>query len=507
MKIADKIKARKKKRQFIKQCKKKIDTFHESFREIMFEANVCDNFDRTITPINIRLINNGGADGISCELKFPKGLNIDAIDKAKKSLAQNVYGKCMVYIDDIIDGPVKFSAIKKWHDIKFVPQKGLNASQLFLGYTIDLVPIIIDLSKYPHALITGGSGGGKSKLVEVIMTNLAFCNEPSELNLFYLQLSKDDNFKYELLKHCKGCVTATSCDTKLKTYTKALNMLRYIDKEMRYREGLVKTKLGRESEDINIHIYNKKFDKKLPVIQLWIDEAATLYKKDSNKDINKMIDEMKFIIEQIASAGRFVGIYLINVMQRASKEEMPREIKINSLNWVSFNQVDSGASKVAIGDETSAVGLPQRVFAVKPGGQNIKFAKTPYSSWDKNVQLLRESGRIREDVNKEIDEEYAIWDIEQPDPKAVVQKNNSSKIINKEINRLQGEILNYKSLVASLKEQIELLKSSKKEPANVISIVDEINKRIQIDDNKGESKIDFTMLPQKPTVSRRIVSK
>ena len=339
------------------------------------------------------------------------------------------------------------------------------------------------------------------------MTNLAFCNEPSELNLFYLQLSKDDNFKYELLKHCKGCVTATSCDTKLKTYTKALNMLRYIDKEMRYREGLVKTKLGRESEDINIHIYNKKFDKKLPVIQLWIDEAATLYKKDSNKDINKMIDEMKFIIEQIASAGRFVGIYLINVMQRASKEEMPREIKINSLNWVSFNQVDSGASKVAIGDETSAVGLPQRVFAVKPGGQNIKFAKTPYSLWDKNVQLLRESGRIREDVNKEIDEEYAIWDIEQPDPKAVVQKNNSSKIINKEINRLQGEILNYKSLVASLKEQIELLKSSKKEPANVISIVDEINKRIQIDDNKGESKIDFTMLPQKPTVSRRIVSK
>lgn len=339
------------------------------------------------------------------------------------------------------------------------------------------------------------------------MTNLARCNEPSELNLFYLQLSKDDNFKYELLKHCKGCITATSCDTKLKTYTKALNMLKYIDKEMRYRENLVKNKLGRESEDINIHIYNQKFDKKLPVIQLWIDEAATLYKKDSNKDINKMIDEMKFIIEQIASAGRFVGIYLINVMQRASKEEMPREIKINSLNWVSFNQVDSGASKVAIGDETSAVGLPQRVFAVKPGGQNIKFAKTPFSSWDKNVKLLRESGKIREDVNNELDDEYAIWDIEQPDPKAVVQKNNSSKIINKEINRLQSEILNYKSLVDSLKNQIELLKGSRSEPDNIISIADEINKRIKINDNKGEAKIDFAMLPQKPTVSRRIVNK
>jgi hypothetical protein len=56
-------------------------------------------------------------------------------------------------------------------------------------------------------------------------------------------------------------------------------------------------------------------------------------------------------------------------MQRASKDELPREIKINSMNWVSFNQKDAGASKVAIGDETSAVGLPQRVFAVVAGGE------------------------------------------------------------------------------------------------------------------------------------------
>lgn len=161
MKIADRIKEYKKKKQYAKQCKKKIDTFHENFREIMFEANVCDNFDRTITPVNIKLINNGGADGISCDLKFPKGLNVDAIDKAKKSLAQNVYGKCMVFIEDQFDSPVRFAAIQKWHDIKYIPVEDLNASQLFLGYTIDLSPVVIDLSKYPHMLITGGSGGGK----------------------------------------------------------------------------------------------------------------------------------------------------------------------------------------------------------------------------------------------------------------------------------------------------------------------------------------------------------
>lgn len=513
MNIKNHIKEYKDKNKYKKACKNKIDNFHRNFREIMFEESICDNFDRTITPTNIKLINNGGADGVICELKFPKGLNINYMDKAQASLAQNVYGKCMVYIEDQFDSPVTFSAIRKWHDIKYTPIKDLNASQLFLGYTIDLQPVIIDFSKYPHMLITGGSGGGKSKLVEIIMTNLAVCNEPSELNLYYLQLSKDDNFKYELLKHCKGCVTATSCSKKIETYKKALKMIKHVHKEMMDREKLVKEKLGRESEDINIHIYNKKFNKKLPVIQLWIDEAATLYKRDSDKDINKIIEEMRFITEQIASAGRFVGVYLVNVMQRASKEELPREIKINSMNWVSFNQVDGGASKVAIGDETSAVGLPQRVFVVKPGGQNIKFAKTPFSSWDKNVKELKDKDKIRKNVSKEIEDDYAVWNITEIRTEDNNKKNNTSKIVNKELNRLNAEILNYKSLVSSLKEQIENLKRPKNSNS-CLSINNIIDKNIDIlnvgyykQSENEQEKVNFLDFPQKPAVSRRVVDK
>jgi hypothetical protein len=115
----------------------------------------------------------------------------------------------MVFIENQPNEPVRFSAIKSWHDVQYDLYENLNASQLFMGYTIDLRPVIIDMSKYPHLLITGGTGGGKSKLVEIIMTNLALNCTPEELELYYLQLSKDDNFKYELLEHCKGCVTST----------------------------------------------------------------------------------------------------------------------------------------------------------------------------------------------------------------------------------------------------------------------------------------------------------
>jgi hypothetical protein len=447
-KIENKKKAKEKKlaREFKNTCMKNEKVFHDTFRRIMFECGISDNFDRTITPINIKNINGNGSDGIACELKFPEGLSIDEIDKCNTRLAQNVYGKCMVFIENQPNEPVRFSAIKSWHDVQYDLYENLNASQLFMGYTIDLRPVIIDMSKYPHLLITGGTGGGKSKLVEIIMTNLALNCTPEELELYYLQLSKDDNFKYELLEHCKGCVTSTSMDTKIETYQMALRMLKKIDEEQKRRGKLVKERLGRESEDINIHIYNKKFKEKLPVIQLWIDEAATLYKKDSNRELNQLIDQMKEITERIASAGRYVGIYLINVMQRASKDELPREIKINSMNWVSFNQKDAGASKVAIGDETSAVGLPQRVFAVVAGGENVKFAKTPFSKWDRSVKLIREKERIRVTSKAVLDEVYAAWNEEEVVVKQSkkVSSNLSTppmqtQIVDKELNKLKDD--------------------------------------------------------------------
>lgn len=147
--------------------KKKINTFHENFREIMEAHNIYAMEDNTITPFNIQLLNEGGAEGVSCDLAFPKGLSIDDLtNKTTKALSQNVFGKCMVFIEDDTGKHVSFSAIKQWHDIKYDPYlehkgKKLTASQIFCGYNIRLEPIVIDMASAPHLMITGGSGGGK----------------------------------------------------------------------------------------------------------------------------------------------------------------------------------------------------------------------------------------------------------------------------------------------------------------------------------------------------------
>lgn len=506
---------------------KKREHFHQIFRTIMFEANISDSFDRTITPINIKNLIRGGADGITCELIFPDGLSVDSIDKVNKALAQKVYGKCMVYIDDQPLKSVRFSAIKKWHDFDYEPVGGLNASQLLLGYTIDLEPVIVDLSKFPHLMITGGSGGGKGKLVEIIMTNLAYNNSAQDLELYYLQLSKDDNWKYELLTHCKGCVTATSLPDKKKNTEMAHRMIKHVYDIMVQRGLTVKTKLGRESEDMNIHVYNKKFKDKLPVIQLWIDEAASTYKKDSNKDINKLLESMAYMISQISSAGRYVGVYLINVMQRASKDELPREIKINSMNWVSFNQVDGGASKVAIGDETSAVGLPQRVFVVKAGGDNIRFAKTPFSSWDSNVDILRSKERVREtsgfELEDELTEVYAEWnEVDSNGTSQVAPNNSHNKLVSKELKVLQtqldsalGEIQVLKFDVNNKDEVIKELMNKldcKKPTEDAIKQIAELEykgaeEQIQKIQEITNCTSQYIQLPINPGLTKKIVKK
>lgn len=453
-----------------KKVNKRLNIFHENFRKIMEEKNIYAMLDRTITPRDMVFLNKGKAEGVTCNLAFPHGLSVKDLDKAMDALSENVLGKCMVFIEDEDGINIRFSAIKKWHDIKYEPYlehkgKPITASQMFCGYNINLEPIVIDLASNPHLMITGGSGGGKSKLVEIIISNLALANSPDDLELYFLQVAKDDQFKFELLDHCKGCVTAGSGKNKKETLSITLDLLRHIDNELTKRGNLIKNKLGRKSEDINIHVFNEKFpNEKLPVINLWVDEAASLYKVPADKEMSKMVKEAQQILERVASTGRYIGVYLINVLQRASKDELPREIKINTLNWISFKQVDAGASKVAIGDEKSALGLPQRVFCYKAGTDYVSFGKTPFTRWDTNVLKLEKQNKIREDNEAVYEKIYSAWkspsnSVIRKDESIEIAKNETkskSKIQNETVKVLDDKINKLTEELTSVKYEREL---------------------------------------------------
>ena len=492
--MSKKAKDNKKKRQFEANKNRILHDFLESWRKIMFEKNICDQFDKTVTPYDMNLISNYGSECINCKLDFPFGKSIDDVKYALPALAQNVFGVnsgCMAYLEEVDSKNgkiVTFSVVRKWHNKPYaLPKKKLTASQLYLGDDINLNPIILDMAKAPHALITGASGSGKSKVVEVIITTLALSNTPEELELYFLQASKDDQFKYELLKHTKGCVVASSCKSEEEKFDRILMMLEYLVEQIDYRGDLVKNKLGRRSEDINIHVYNKSLSKsdknakKLPVLQLWVDEAATMYKETSDKTLNAKVKRIRELTERISATGRFVGVYIINTLQRASKDELSREVKINTSNWISFKQMDAASSHLAIGDEKSALGLPPRVFAVKDGSSNIRYGKTPFSAWDKAVEMLEKQDKIKEENDAQFLLDYSHWlNLNDEEDNSVIPiQNNTSKMVSSELTKMEAKLIeaNEKidSLLIEIKNKDFILKEAQKEI-----------KRLILDDNTVE---------------------
>lgn len=476
----------KKKKESERKYNEKKKAFEEAFIEIVAEKNVCNSLDQTATLKNIEFINEHDADAVRCEVVFPRGVSKEMLDTCVDSFRQNLYknGKSIVNITED-NNKCYLSAIRQFHNMKFKPMsfKDITPSMLFAGYTIDFKPIFFDFSKTPHMLISGSTGLGKSKLVEIMISNLAYNFSPKELELYFIQVSKEDNFKFEILKHCRGCVTTATEETSVEVKLQAINLLKYIDKQIEERGKLVRAKLGRISEDLNIHVYNKKVseDKKLPVLMLWIDEATSLFADSKDKRIRDLSKEADTLVSHISQTGRYVGIYLINILQRASKEELSREIKTCTNVWLTFNQQDKGASMVAIGDEKAAIGLPKQVFAYRVCGGNISLGKCPFSSWSDNIKLIASKGYIRPDNDEIIRAEYNHWiknicipsDDDEEDNKMkleIEEMKNKNKIVEKALEgatKKVNELANKCSQMASenkdLKTQNEDLKKQLKE--------------------------------------------
>lgn len=137
-----------------------IRRFEKNFIEILFEKGVYNSLDQTITTYNYRIVDKDGAEAITANLAFPKGLSIDDLNRCTESLRQNLYGKCLIVVNED-ENNVYISAIRKFHSMKYKPVKLSHASQMFLGYTIDFKPITVDFSKNPNLLISGSTGSGK----------------------------------------------------------------------------------------------------------------------------------------------------------------------------------------------------------------------------------------------------------------------------------------------------------------------------------------------------------
>lgn len=224
--------------------------------------------------------------------------------------------------------------IKEYKFKKYVPLK-LPGNKVLIADGIT-EPIIVDMNKFPHMLIGGDTGMGKSRLLLLILTNLIRFN--FDVELYLLQLRKND------LGVFKNCKQVKANATNLQDI---LSNLHKINAECSRRENLIDNLKGY----YNIEDYNKSAYTKLKYIYVVIEEFSFLnISRGDTKDDKKYKYECLKYIKSIVNAGRSSGVFLITSLQKPTSDSIPTDIKSQLCTRISLKIADTPTSVVILGD-------------------------------------------------------------------------------------------------------------------------------------------------------------
>ena len=197
--------------------------------------------------------------------------------------------------------------------------EGKHMLPLALGFNIEGKFVCKDLSEFPHLLVAGSTGSGKSIALRSMILSLVYKMKPKELGLVFIDPKGTELTLFEGLPHLHGNV-ATDED-------EAAFLLDGLIEEMQLRnERIKKAKAG------NIRSYNSKVEKKdnMPYMVVFIDEFAELIEsKHKGKEVEQKIG-------RLAQAARSVGIHIVMATQKPSADVVKGRIKSNFVARLAF---------------------------------------------------------------------------------------------------------------------------------------------------------------------------
>lgn len=219
-----------------------------------------------------------------------------------------------------------------------------------------------DMEKFPHLLIAGETGSGKSTQLRSILTTLIHSQSPEELRFVMGDLKRSEFHIFRNIAHVDS-VSMNKADLSAS--------LAQINEEMEEREEL----LDRHEKT---HMNQIQGADRRPNIIVCIDEVAQLKKEKAIMNI----------VEDVSAIGRALGIYLILSMQRPDREVLDGKLKNNLTIRMAFKHADGINSRITLG-HMGAEELPS-----EPGGRflmkkdGIMELQAPYLSDDKARKML-----------------------------------------------------------------------------------------------------------------------
>jgi len=301
-------------------------------------------------------------------------------------------------------------------------RKSKSKLTMALGKDIVGKPIVTDLAKLPHLLISGATGSGKSVALNAMLLSILYKASPEDIRIILVDPKVVELQIFEGIPHL---LLPVVYDAK-----HAAQALKWAVGEMERRYELLAkygvrnidsfnqlVKKVENSEDIPYNPTNKASDpdemEHMPAIIIVVDEFADLMMVAS-KDVEASV-------ARLAQKARAAGIHLIMATQRPSKDVVTGLIKANFPARISFRVSSKVDSRIVLDQNgaESLLGYGDMLF-LKPGTSILQRVHGAYTSED-DVKRVTNAWRAQGEPDYEMDilrsdDEDAVIDPKELDP-------------------------------------------------------------------------------------------
>ena len=198
-----------------------------------------------------------------------------------------------------------------FESIKIMEEKNCKPMEIIFGKNISGELITADLTKFPHMLVAGTTGSGKSIFMHSTILTLIMRNGPDDLKLVLVDPKKVEMSYYKEIPH----LLCPNISDPQKAYIAFKKLV--VEMERRY--NLFEASGVRDIGEFNEYAKNNGLQK-LPFICVFIDEYA---------DLSEACKDIRTPVVRIAQKARSAGIHLVIATQRPSVNVIDGVIKAN----------------------------------------------------------------------------------------------------------------------------------------------------------------------------------
>ncbi len=209
-----------------------------------------------------------------------------------------------------------------------------------MGKDIDGNIIYTNIAKWPHGLIAGSTGSGKSVSINTIIVSILLKAKPDEVKFIMIDPKQVELSVYNDIPHL---ITPVISDPKMSS-----KALEWAVNEMERRFTLFTRVKARDITSYNERVSEDPTLQKIPYIVIIIDEMADL--------MIQCGQEVETYIQRIAQKARAAGIHLLCATQRPTVNVISGTIKSNIQARIAF-KVNSAIDSTTILDEGGAEDL------------------------------------------------------------------------------------------------------------------------------------------------------